>query len=241
MEFIDTHIHLQNIVGVSTEEVLSLCNEVGINKCVCVSACEADWDKVGELATQFAKNVVPAFALHPWYIKTKSSTWNIALEEKLKEFPQALIGECGFDGLKNPDYQSQAEILEIQLDLARKYKRTLLIHAVKATSWLENYWSLLPDKFVFHGFNGRPEHLKKILDYGGYVAVNEKILQNKTVEQIVNKIPAERLLLETDAPYQGKVQNIANLCKKIAIMRNQDIAKLAQIIYKNSLEVIQNG
>lgn len=240
MHFFDTHLHLQDFGIDNAAAVISQLQKAGIDKAICVSAKESDWEKAAFLAENFPNFAIPAFAIHPWYVGDVSNGWEKKLEKMLNKYPQALLGECGFDRLKNQDFNLQAHVFDMHLKLAKKYHRTLLIHAVKAWDWLERYWTQLPKKFVFHSFNARPSHLDKILKYGGYIAVNEKFLKNKTAEEILHTVPNTRLLLESDAPYQGKAKDIPALCLKIATIRQENIEDLAFRIYNASLEIINN-
>ena len=132
--------------------------------------------------------------------------------------------------------------------MAEELKRPLIIHAVKAQEWLENYWDMLPAKFVFHSYNGKREVLKKILKAGGYVSFSASILRNTDKEELVNMVPADKLLLETDGPYQGPDKNaevtpayIPRLAEKIAGWRGENLPDFAARVYQNSLEFIHVG
>lgn len=236
MIFFDTHIHLQDMPSSSSQALKA----AGVGRCVCVSAQESDWSAVGSLAASLPDLIVPAFGLHPWYAVDAASGWVERLEQNLKKYPRALVGECGFDRLKTQNFDIQAQIFDIQIKLAKKYRRTLLIHAVKAWEWLEPYWQKLPAKFVFHSFNGRPEHLKNIFKYNGYIAVNKSILKNKTAVEILKTVPRDRFLLETDAPYQSNPADLPFLCRQIAQIRGEDCQELAEALYQNGMEMIKN-
>ncbi len=214
--------------------------KLGINRFVCVSATEKDWDKVATVAQEYFRKVIPAFALHPWYLTEATSKWEKRLEKMLIKHPQALIGECGFDSLKNKDIKAQAEVFDIHLQLAKKHKRTLLIHAVKAEMSLEAYWSQLPEKFVIHSFNGNIQMLEKIIKYGGYAGVNATILKKKNANELLRKIPLAHLLFETDAPYQTTFKDMLALCTRIATVRGKNVEDLVQEVYANSLRMLNN-
>ena len=199
---------------------------------------EDDWEKVGALAQKFPQTVVPAFAIHPWYVHNAKSGWRNRLEQKLKDFPQALIGECGLDLLKGAEPSRQQKVFEEHIALARQYHRPLLLHMVKAWNLLNDYWKELPQPFVFHSFNGSVEMLRQIIKCGGYVAVNAKILRTKRAEEIIKNAPKDRLLFETDAPYQSKIFDLPVLCEKIALIRGERVEETADNVYYNSLRII---
>lgn len=240
MRFIDTHIHLQDFTTFEPKALMQKLSGNHIYKCICVSAKSDDWPKVSAWTDNFTSAVVPAFAVHPWYVNNLPANWTDELEKLLIKYPEALIGECGFDTLKNQDIATQQQVFDIHINLARTYRRTLLIHAVRAQNLLENYWKRLPQKFVIHSFNGSLEFLKQIVKFGGYAAFNQKIFKNKQFADILQYIPDDRILLESDAPYQSSFDEFAALCKKIGEIRNKSLEETALLIYANSLEIMKN-
>lgn len=244
MQFMDTHIHLQDYNANNTTEIIRAAEMAGVNRFICVSATEDEWPGVLELAAAYPGIIVPALGLHPWYLEQTEDGWEKRLEESLKQNPQVLVGECGFDRLKNPDFRRQKLFFELQLSLARKYRRSLLIHAVKAAEWLEGFWGILPERSVFHAFGGRTEMLKKVLNSGAYAAFGFSIFQNRDGAEILKTIPAERMLFETDSPYMAEIRGeenqprlLPNIALKIAEIRGDDPERLAAQVYENSLKI----
>lgn len=233
--FFDTHIHLQDMPEMTPEALAAS----GVRRCICVSAKETDWSEVCQWANSASDMVVPAFAVHPWYVDDVSAQWAQKLEQLLLSYPQALIGECGLDRLKNQDIELQKQVFDTQIGLSKKYGRTLLIHAVKSWGILDNYWKHMPSKFVFHSFNGRIEQVKQILNFGGYLSVNASFLRNKDAEKILKYIPLSRLLIETDAPYQSLVTDLENLCCFIAQTRQEKLEVVEAALYNNAQEVVK--
>lgn len=248
MQFIDTHIHLQDFKSNCATDIINQAQKSGVKKLICVSSVAADWAKVAEMAKEYAPFVVPAFGLHPWYVEEKEDYWAQKLEEYLQVFPKALIGECGLDKLKNPNFEKQAEVFAKQIDLAKKYSRPLIIHAVKADEWLNEFWKKLPESFVFHSFTSSAEFAQKIIKYGGFIGFNFSLLRSKNKEKLLKFLPADKILLETDGPYQGPAKGeevLPNLLPKIlaeiAAIRGEDKEVLARRIYQNSEEFINFG
>lgn len=240
MYFCDTHIHLPEIKTQSLQTFLQTAEKIGIVRFISVSAKPEDWSATANVATKHPEKVTPAFAVHPWYVNNLPDNWQEKLEQMIAQHPQALIGECGFDRLHDNNRERQQEVFDFHIQMSQKHHRALLLHMVKADAWLEAYWQRLPEKFVFHSFGGNPELLKKIVKYGGYVALNAKILNKNKAEEILRALPPERLLLESDAPYQTRVETIPDLCKKIALIQGIKVEVLAQQIYANTLEIMKN-
>lgn len=248
MDFIDTHLHLQDYKTRFATDIVQEAQAAGVIKMVCAATGFWDWDKVARFAKQYPAAVIPAFGLHPWYVREAKPDWPQRLAEFLERFPNALIGESGLDSVKNTDDEPQNSIFYRHIRLAEEFKRPLIIHAVKAQNWLENYWDILPEKFVFHSYNGKREVLKKIIHTGGYVSFSFSVLRNKDFEELVNMVPNDKILLETDGPYQSPVQNeevmpsaLPVLAKHVAAARHENFENFCAQIYKNSLEFIHVG
>lgn len=237
MQFFDTHIHLADFKQ-EPQELMSRLKKAGVEKCVCVSAHVRDWPIVAEFARNFAFRVVPAFGLHPWYVDEFDATFEHDLEAYLEEFPSALIGECGFDRLKNTDMAAQKKVFDIELDLALRYHRPLLLHTVKADDVMQKYDALLPQNSVFHSFSGSKERAAQLKKFGFYFAVNQKFWGKKNADDILKSIPQDKLLIESDAPYQSDVEDLEELVKNIAKVLQKDEKETADKLYLNALEVL---
>lgn len=248
MQFIDTHIHLQDFKSRCATDIVKAAAEVGVEKLVCVSVVEEDWEKIAALYEEFPNKIIPAFGLHPWYVNEAKTGWKERLEEYLVKYPNALLGETGLDRFRDENYEPQNQFFKAHIELACQYNRPLLIHAVKCQDWLEAYWPILPPKFVFHSYMGRRELLKKIIAKGGYVSFSFSILKSKEKEHVLTAVPTDRLLLETDGPYQGPVRgeetdscSLPELASAIAEIRKEDLKIFANNVYHNAREFIKIG
>lgn len=200
-----------------------------------------DWDKVIDTAAKFAHSHA-AIGIHPWYIKEVSSNWADKLEQYLQQYPQLFVGECGIDCIRNSALQEQTNIFITQAELARLYNRALIIHAVKADMPFSKLFNKLPPRSIFHSFNGSAQWAKQIQKHGFYLGLNFTILAKKNHLEILSNLDINRILLETDYPYQRKnmppeymAQDIINLAQKLAKVHNLTLEKLSQILYQNWL------
>ncbi len=248
MQFMDTHVHLQDFNSRNATEIINQAQKVGVSDFVCISAHEDDWQKIANIVRMFPQNVIPAFGIHPWYVEKCSDNWDSRLEILLQNYPTAAIGECGIDRHKNIDINLQKKIFLKQIDLAQDLCRPLVIHAVKAQEQIEKLWNKFPKKTIFHSFNSNIEFLRQIVEHGFYVGINFSILRNPKKKLILQNIPLPQLLLETDAPYQPREKNgensptlLAELAKEIAFIRGNSVEIIAQQTYQNANFIFKQG
>lgn len=227
MHFIDTHLHLQDI---KEDFALEIINSPMLEKGILVSAVKNDWEKIAGYMRKYPERFVGAFGLHPWYYNEENFVDD--LEAKLKEFPNALIGEVGVDELKEPVCDKQHQLFDIQLGLAKKYKRSVIIHAAKAFEALkEHKKDLCEVKFAHHGFVKNVEILKFVNECGGYVGLGALFLKQEKARDFWKVMDKKKVLFETDAPYRV---NEADYFNNV----DENLSKLADIVEMDKLELI---
>ncbi len=120
------------------------------------------------------------------------------------------IGECGLDYYyENSSKQDQQRAFIGQIELAKRYDLTLVVHTRDA--W-EDTFSILrengpPNRVVFHCFTGEKATASRALDLGAYLSYSG-IVTFKNAEDIreaARFTPLDRLLIETDSPYLAPV------------------------------------
>lgn len=239
MYYLDSHIHLQDY---KTEEVKNVVNNAiknNVSRFINLSSHPQDWDIIQNLSQQYPQ-IIPAYGIHPWYINEASNDFADKLEYLLKENQNAMIGECGIDRLKNPDTSTQADILRIHISLANKYQRPLIIHSIKSNREFGELFSILPQRTVFHSFTGSAEWGREIQKHGFFLGINFSILRIKNAADIIRGINLDKILLETDGPYQNNIkseeslpQNLPFLADKIAEMAHVNLREFLNILNYN--------
>ena len=244
MHYLDSHIHLQDY---KTQEVKNVVNNAAKNfvmRFINASAHPSDWQSVQKLATDYPQ-IIPAYGVHPWYTDDITENWKTELENILRKNPRAIVGECGIDRLKNPDMQKQLDILNEHINLANKYSRPLIIHSVKADTEFRQLFSKLPKRTVFHSFTGSVEWGKELQKHGFFIGINFSILRKKNIVEILHAISLNRVLLETDGPYQNNIygeetlpQNLPELAAAIAKAADIPLEEFSDILSQNQQEFL---
>ncbi|HEX2861424.1 MAG TPA: TatD family hydrolase, partial [Lacunisphaera sp.] len=192
---------------------------VGLKQAVVNATNETEWPVVAGLAREHAW-IVPSLGIHPWDCGDRSSGWQGGLRAALLATPTAGLGEIGLDrwiidgvrpddprvaGIRVAPLEEQTEVLAAQLALAAELDRAASIHCVQAFGALLDTLKQgrLPARgFLLHGYGGPTEMIKTFADLGAYFSFNVEFLQPRHASRLGNfeNIPADRLLVETDAP-----------------------------------------
>jgi len=206
MSLFDAHCHLQDArVFPKADLLMQRARVAGVEKMAVKGCSEDDWPRVSQLGKQYADRLYLAFGLHPWFIKKRSAHWLERLEETLKEHPAASVGEIGIDhAIPERNDAEQEEVFLAQMQLAVRLNRPTTIHCRQA--WgrlieLLDQIDLLPPMLI-HCFGGSVETAQELLRRGAYLSFSGSITRpnNKKVRKVIQSVPSDRILLETDAP-----------------------------------------
>lgn len=198
------HLHDERLAG-SVEAIVAELPTLGLHRCVVNGTCEKDWLEVEALGRRFSW-IIPAFGLHPWFIKERSTNWFDTLRRFLDANPRAGIGEIGLDRwIRDYDIAGQEKVFTAQLQLAAERNISASIHCLKAWGHLDDVLkthSRPARGFLLHSYGGSAEMIAPLAKLGarfsisGYFAHERKSAQR----EVFKKIPFDRLLVETDAP-----------------------------------------
>lgn len=207
---IDTHIHLDDSrYDDDLDEVLNRAREGGVKRFIIPGADPKTLDKAVEIA-QNNSDVYFSVGIHPYDMENFKE---LDFEKYIRHEKCVAVGECGLDyfrleGIdeeKELEKQRQKEVFIYQIELAKKYKKPLIVHIRDASK--DSKELLLKHNAgevggVLHCFNA-DEELLTLANEGFYFGIGG-VLTFKNAKKLLNvlpKIPFEKLLIETDAPY----------------------------------------
>ena len=234
---IDTHAHL-DACAEPAEIVAARAREAGVMRIVSVGTEPESWRATLELADR-EEGVYAALGLHPHEAGDEA-----ALDELRASLahPRAVaVGETGLDYYR--DYaprDAQRRAFDAQLQLASELRKPVVIHTRAADEDTAAALAGFDGVVVLHCFSS-PALLEPALAHGWYVsfAGNVTFKNAYDLRAAARKVPADRLLAETDSPYlapqplRGKPNEPANVVHVVAVLadaRQQDVAEVeAQI------------
>lgn len=169
--------------------------------------------QIGQPHLKGYKHIRLALGLHP--LLAAESKKEVLLFKRLLD-QTSYIGEIGLDFSKEgyATKEEQVVVLREVLSAIGGNKKIVSVHSRRAEKEL---LSLLCEyqieNVVFHWYSGPVNLIPAILEQGYYFSVNEAMCESKNGRGIIEKIQRERVLTETDAPYNercdiGKVLNV---------------------------------
>lgn len=249
MEFVDTHCHLQfDKLAANLDQVIKDAGDAGVTRLLCVGTSVDDSQKAVDIAVSY-ENVWAAVGAHPHvskdFFKQKDS---VARLRNLLTKPKVMaIGEIGLDFYKNYSPKiEQEKLLRLQIEIGAPSGLPFIFHVRDA--WMD-FWRIF-DSYpnlhgVAHSFSATPKELQETLSRGLYVALNGIMTFTSDQAQLAaaKKVPIDKLLLETDAPFltpapeRGKLckpRHILNIARFLAELRAEPIEELAANTTKNA-------
>ncbi|HEX8756865.1 MAG TPA: TatD family hydrolase [Steroidobacteraceae bacterium] len=160
------------------------------------------------LSRQYAGRLFATAGVHPHHATELTAAVLTDLGELAME-PQVLaVGECGLDYYRNYSPRTaQREAFHRQLELASRCGKPVFLHQRDAhgdfIAILREHWPALAGG-VAHCFTGGGAELECYLELGLAIGITGWICDERRgahLLELVRRIPAERLLLETDGPY----------------------------------------
>jgi TatD DNase family protein len=201
---IDSHCHLNYLDD--PEQAILRAREAGVTGCLCISVDEPGFASVMDLATNHA-DVWASAGVHP-----DAAGGNLDwIEGALVQPAVVAVGETGLDYLHNAEPAVQArqqQAFDLQLGLGVKHQLPVIVHTRAAE---DDTLALLRghpgSRGVLHCFTESWSMAKQALDLGFYISISGIVTFKNAdnVREVAAKVPDDRLLVETDAPWLAPV------------------------------------
>lgn len=149
-----------------------------------------------------SKFIRPALGFHP----ELAYQFQNQLPTFLAKLPETrYIGEIGLDNFKKTkdDFATQKKVFEkIIKACSDAGNKVLTVHSRRAEKEvISAIGSSFRGKVILHWYSGTLKELERALDFGFYFSVNLSMTNSDNGKKIIERIPQDRLLLETDGPF----------------------------------------
>lgn len=240
--FIDTHCHLTDEYTDSADVIIAHAVDAGVGAMICATADPKDIISALEIAKKH-DNIFVTTGIHPDYINANPDEY---LTDDVLNNPHVIgIGEIGLDYHYNPQTRpQQIELFKRQLEIAHAHNMPVAIHTREAE---EDTANILTDKNkgVMHCFTSSWDLAKVMLDRGFYFSASGILTfkNSESIRETFAKIPMDRIVIETDAPYCAPVPYRGKTCepamvietaKVLAQIKNLQMEDLENILFENT-------
>jgi len=245
---IDTHCHLTDTrLESQLAFVLARAAAAGVSRMITIGTDLADDRRCLEVC-RGKPNLACAVGVHPNHVVQVEQNDLPQLREIQSDPSVVALGEMGLDyHYGKESRQRQIDFFEFQLTLAGEVKKPVIIHSRES---IDDCLSILRNHpavhAVFHCFTGTLPEAKKVLDAGYLLGFTGPITFKKSEElrEVVKMCPADRLLVETDAPYlspepmrKQKINEpalVMHTAAMVAQMRNLTLNQVDELTTRNA-------
>ena len=253
MEFFDSHSHYNDEkFDEDRDEIIKQVYTLGITSILCAGYNIKTSEKAIELASTYP-HIYASAGISPNDVEDIETNKidqvietikNLAVEGKV-----VAIGEIGLDYYWNKENSKlQKEIFIKQIKVANELKLPIIIHTRESITdmidILKNQVNC-NKKGVFHCCPLNQELIKEALKLDYYISFAGPITykNSKNADEIINMVPIEKILIETDCPYlspepkrgtRNDSRNIEYIARKVAEVKQTNIEDIAKITYENT-------
>jgi Mg-dependent DNase len=245
--FVDTHTHFYDEwLLPDAEAAIQRAWEAGVGKMIQADIDSKERPQMWEIGNRYPGVLYQMLGLYPGSVK---EDWREELDalESYKDKGVVAIGEIGLDYHEGLEFvKEQKEVLRIQLELAASLDLPVNIHLRDA--W-EDFLGILADckhlnlRGNLHCFTSSYEIYERANKYGDFsVGIGGVVtFKNASIARTLQRIPLEKILLETDAPYlapvpfRGKRNESAYLpliAEKVAQIKGLNVHEVESITTK---------
>jgi len=189
-------------------EMMERAADAGVGTMIVTGSSDGSNVRAAELASAHPGTLYSTAGVHPHHASDYTDESDALIRSLVQNDVVVAVGECGLDYFRNfSPRDAQLNAFRRQLEIAKDTGLPVFLHQRDAhDDFVEVLEPVLPDlsRAVAHCFTGEGESLREYLAMGLYIGITGWICderRGKHLHDIVDIIPDDRLLIETDAPY----------------------------------------
>ena len=250
MRFFDTHCHIGLIHEDQLEQLITVqyAKRAGVSHIVSICNSLTDFATIYN-NLKSAKNVFHAVGVSPTESGNILGSWETDIQKYLKLDRVIAVGETGLDNGKFKQYQDvQVEMFLKHLEIARRAHLPVIIHNREAGEHiLEILKNNIPEEgAIFHCYSEDWDYAFRAMELPVYFSFAGNITYKniKKLTDTVRNLPANRILIESEAPFmvpakytkrRNKPEYLPETAKAVAEIKGIPLEEMSEILYTNSL------
>lgn len=248
---VDSHCHLDRLkldkYENGLDEAIAEAKLRGVSHMLCVCISEENKNAVLEIAQRY-DGISASVGVHPSDVKQEELITRDTLMSWTREENVVAVGETGLDYYYSREFADQQQESFIRhLSVAAETNLPVIVHTREAredTIDLIRAHGSTSSAGVLHCFTESWEMAKQALDLNYYISISGIVTFKNAQElkDVASKIPADRLLVETDSPYLAPVpyrgrpnepKYVRDVAEYVAELRGISFAELAELTSEN--------
>ena len=255
---VDSHCHLDssNLYN-QLDDVVKRAQHNQIKYLLTICTTLESFEKIKMIIKKY-KNIYGTFGIHPHESEKELSPENPKKLEILSNHPKVIgLGETGLDFYyNNSDKESQIRSFKHHIKVAKKTGLPIIVHSRSADKETADLLIEASNderiRGLIHCFSASKELAESAIEIGFYISISGIVTfkDADALREVVQNIPNDRLLVETDAPYlapnpmRGKKNEpsfITHTVDKIAALKGISSKEVAQITTNNFFKLFQKA
>ncbi len=253
MQLIDTHCHLdEEAFRPDRADVIARAGETGLERVITIGTTAGSSREAVSIA-QAHPLVYAAVGIQPNYVSQAApDDWDV-IEQLATQAKVVAIGETGLDRYWDyAPFDLQTDYFARHIDLARRRNLPFVVHCREAekdvVAQLTSAAATAPLRGVMHSFAGDVDTALACVELGLYISFAGMVTfkKNDALRAVAAKIPLDRLLIETDAPYlapapfRGKRNEpayVRHTAELLATVRGMTPEEIGELTTKNARQL----
>lgn len=249
-ELFDSHAHPDaSAFDEDRQEMLQRAREAGLSRLLAVGIWRGpgDFGDALELHRQQPDFVAASVGVHPHdCARVPEEDWREL--ERLAALPEVVaVGETGLDyHYEHSPRDEQRRWFRFQIEVAERVGKPVIIHSRDADEeTLEILRETQPKQALIHCFTSTPEQAERYVEMGLHISVAGVVTfaSAHALREAVQRIPLDRLLIETDCPYLAPVPHrgkrnepayVARVAEKVAEVKGLPVEEVARATTANA-------
>ena len=247
--FVDSHCHL-NYKGLAEHQadVIARARGAGVSTMLTISTREREWDEITGIAEAYP-DIWASIGIHPHEADDHAHVTTQMLIDRAAHPRVIGIGETGLDYYyDHSDRAQQAANFRAHIAASRATGLPLIVHTRDAE---DDTAAIIADEMgkgafpcLIHCFTASADFADKALAMGCYISISGIVTfkNARDLQETAARVPADRLLIETDAPFLAPVPHrgntgepafVADTARFLADLRGVDVMTLAETTSAN--------
>ncbi|MCH2507209.1 MAG: TatD family hydrolase [Dehalococcoidia bacterium] len=253
MKLLDLHTHIDKYPETEIKQILDRANRVGVAGAILAGTTVESSNKCVALADADDR-LFASVGIHPMEIPLTNLESHIQAIEKLALMSNVVaISEIGLDRMVGaPDFKKQEDIFRAHIQIAKTTNLPIIYHSRESYPYILD---VLEEEEAYkvggaaHYFQGDVSTAYRCIELGFFISIAKPVLRIPELQEVVNKIPLENILIETDSfpqPFKKnrkawtEPRHLVDIVEKIATIKGKTATEVSIQMHSNLMNLFKD-